>query len=72
MKVLVYPHAMEIGGSQLNAVEAMEFVLDKVASAGKGNPMLSSAMKAATSQTPYIAMSCVNSSVTAAEPSNRF
>ena len=44
----------------------------KVASAGKGNPMLSSTMKAATNQTPYIAKSCVKSSVTAAEPSNHF
>jgi len=48
-----------------------------VASAGKGNPMLSNAMKAATSQTPYIATSCVatscvKSGVTAAEPSNHF
>jgi hypothetical protein len=34
--------------------------------------MLSSAMKAATSQTPYIAKSCVKSTVTAAEPSNHF
>lgn len=66
------PAAINVQRSIAWVLAAKNAAAIKVASAGNGNPMLSSAMKAATSQTPYIAMSCVRSGVTAAEPSNHF
>ncbi len=55
MKVLVYPHAMEIGGSQLNALEIAAAVRDRgheVTVVSRPGPLLKSVRRLGLSHVP--------------------